>query len=200
MDFLLRTRGRNFLSAGDLLSYMYLTLGVFIMFVPVLWGVISSFKTPAAISRFPPEALPYANETIEVEGYDRPLPLYEVTNEDGSVSQLAQIRSIGIEAQLIDPANPEEVIKVPIAETNPLRSFQLEFNNYVEPLERFEFLTFFKNSVIVTVSATILTLIFNSMAAFALSKYQFPGRDVMFGSIIATLMIPSSVVLVPLCF
>jgi alpha-1,4-digalacturonate transport system permease protein len=45
--------------------------------------------------------------------------------------------------------------------------------------------------------ATIITLIINSMAAFALSKYNFAGRDAIFVLIIATLLIPISVILVP---
>jgi alpha-1,4-digalacturonate transport system permease protein len=49
----------------------------------------------------------------------------------------------------------------------------------------------------VTVFATILTLLVNSMAAFALAKYQFRGRTVIFVIMISTLMIPLSVVLVP---
>jgi alpha-1,4-digalacturonate transport system permease protein len=61
----------------------------------------------------------------------------------------------------------------------------------------FDFVTYLRNSVLVTVLATILTLIINSMAAFALSKYQFRGRNFIFVVIISTLMIPISVILVP---
>ena len=53
------------------------------------------------------------------------------------------------------------------------------------------------NSVVVTVAATILTLIINSMAAFALSKYEFKVRNLIFVIIISTLLIPISVILVP---
>jgi alpha-1,4-digalacturonate transport system permease protein len=45
--------------------------------------------------------------------------------------------------------------------------------------------------------ATILTLLFNSMAAFALSKYKFAGRSGVFLLIIGTLMVPPAIVLVP---
>jgi alpha-1,4-digalacturonate transport system permease protein len=45
--------------------------------------------------------------------------------------------------------------------------------------------------------ATIITLVINSMAAFALAKYNFAGRDAIFVLIIATLLIPISVILVP---
>jgi alpha-1,4-digalacturonate transport system permease protein len=53
------------------------------------------------------------------------------------------------------------------------------------------------NSVFITVIATLLTLLVNSMAAFALSKYQFKGQKLVFGLIIATLMIPPTIILVP---
>jgi alpha-1,4-digalacturonate transport system permease protein len=51
--------------------------------------------------------------------------------------------------------------------------------------------------VFITVIATLLTLLINSMAAFALSKYQFRGQKAVFMLIIATLMIPPTIILVP---
>jgi alpha-1,4-digalacturonate transport system permease protein len=195
--FLTRRRGVKRLHFTDVISYIYLIAGIFVMFGPVIWVVFSSFKTQAALIEFPPKFLPYAEETVEVEGYDEPLPLYSVTMEDGSVQTLAQVRRVGIEAQMVDPENPEEIIKVPIDAREPIRSIKLEWNNYIEPLNRFNFLTYLKNSVIVTIVATIVTLGINSMAAFALSKYNFKGRDAIFVMIIATLLIPISVILVP---
>ena len=69
--------------------------------------------------------------------------------------------------------------------------------NYTDPLTRFNFLTFLKNSVFVTFVATLLTLIVNALAAFALSKYRFRGDTAIFVLIISTLMIPLTVVMVP---
>ena len=168
------------------------------MLGPVLWGVLSSFKTPAAITRFPPEILPYADQLVEVPGFDEPLPVYTVTLDDGAVKTLAQVRRIGLERHFVDPADPTgDLIKTDLASAQPARQFGLALNNYTEPLERFNFLLYFRNSVIVTASATILTLLFNSMMAFALSKYQFRGRDWTFGLFIVTILVPSSVVLAP---
>jgi alpha-1,4-digalacturonate transport system permease protein len=195
--FLFRTRGHKRLHFTDLLMYAYLTLGTILMFGPVVWGALSSFKTPAALQKYPPSFLPYANHTVEVEGYDRPLSIYTVTLDDGSVAELAQVRRVGIEAQFVDPDNPDELIKVHIDQTEPLSSLALQWENFTLPLERFEFFTFFKNSIIVTVVATLLTLFVNSLAAFALSKYDFRGRDLIFLLTICTLMIPTTVTLVP---
>jgi alpha-1,4-digalacturonate transport system permease protein len=195
--FLTRRRGRGRLHVTDVLTYLYLLAGVVIMFGPVLWLVMSSFKTPAALVEFPPQLLPYGQETIMVEGFEQPLPLFEVTLEDGNTQRMAQVRRIGIQAQMVDPASPGEMLEVPIAQRQPVRSVQLAWENYLEPLERFNFLTYLRNSVVVTVTATLITLIINSMAAFALSKYEFRGRNVIFLIIISTLMIPISVILVP---
>ncbi len=195
--FLTRTRGVKKLDIGDILSYLYLLAGVLVMFGPVLWVVFSSFKTQAALIEFPPKLLPYTEKTVEVEGYEEPLPLYTVTMEEGTQKIFAQVRRVGIEAQLVDPENPDEIIKVPIEDREPVREIRLAWENYIEPLTRFNFLTYLKNSIIVTMVATIITLIINSMAAFALSKYDFKGRDAIFVTIIATLLIPISVILVP---
>jgi len=195
--FLTRTRGGSRLHITDMFTYLYLTFGVLLMFGPVVWLVLSSFKTSAEVVKFPPRILPYRQETIEIEGYDEPLPLYEVTLEDGSSAQMAQVRRIGLEAQLIDPANPEEIIKVHINDRKPVERVVFSLDNYIEGIESFDFAVYFRNSVIVTIFATILTLLVNSMAAFALAKYSFRGRTAIFLIMISTLMVPLSVVLVP---
>ena len=146
-DFFTRIRGRGRLDVTDMLSYLYLLLGTILMFGPVLWLVMSSFKTPAALVEFPPSFLPYTQNTIEVEGYDKPLPLFEVTLENGVTKTMAQVRRIGLEAQMIDPAVPDEIVKVPIDQREENRSIQLAWGNYVEPLKRFNFLTYLRNSV-----------------------------------------------------
>lgn len=197
LDFLTRTRGRSRLHITDMLTYLYLAFGVILMFGPVVWLVLSSFKTSAEVVKFPPRIWPYRQETVQIEGYEDPLPLYEVTLEDGSTLQMAQVRRIGLEAQLVDPANPEEIVKVHINDRQPVERIVFSLDNYVEGIESFDFAVYFRNSVIVTVFATILTLLVNSMAAFALAKYQFRGRTAIFLIMISTLMIPLSVVLVP---
>jgi len=196
-EFLTRTRGKNKLHITDMITYLYMGLSVIILFGPVLWLVLSSFKTSAEVVKFPPRLLPYRQETVDVEGYEEPLPLYNVTMEDGSVVQLAQVRRIGLEAQMIVPSNPEEIIKVHIDDREPVERVVFSLDNYIEGIESFNFARYLRNSVVVTIAATILTLIVNSMAAFALAKYKFTGRTAIFLIMIGTLMIPLSVVLVP---
>ena len=195
--FLTRTKGRDGLHWTDVLSYTYLVLGLFVMFAPVLWLVLSSFKTESAISQFPPTLLPLTQKTVQVTGHDKPLPLFTVRDEQGKGRALAQVSRIGIMATMVDPAKPGETVQVNIKERKPVQEISWAFSNYTDLFGKFTFGKYLWNSVFITVVATILTLLFNSMAAFALSKYKFTGQKAVFLLIIATLMIPPTIILVP---
>lgn len=196
--FLLRRRGGKGWHWTDVLSYIWLGIGLFLMFGPILWLALSSFKTPANLVEFPPTLLPLDARMANVTGYDKPLPLYRVKQDDGAERVLAQVRRVGLMAQMVDPVNPGELVRVPIDKRAAERDVKLATGNYTEPLQQFNFLRYFQNSIFVTVMATIITLIVNSMAAFALSKYEFKGRTAVLGIILATLMVPLSVIVVPL--
>ncbi len=198
VTFLTRRRGGRGWHWTDIVTWLWLLGGLVIMFGPAVWLVSSSFKTPAQLSEFPPTILPYVDQQASVEGYDKPLNLYTVRLPDGSKKVLAEVRRIGIVAQMVDPKAPEEIVKVNIADREPVRKIGFAGENYVVPLEHNDFLLYLRNSVFVTAMATLITLLTNSMAAFALSKYKFRGRDVVMLLIVATLMVPLSVMLVPL--
>ncbi|SCW85924.1 alpha-1,4-digalacturonate transport system permease protein [Rhizobium mongolense subsp. loessense] len=193
-------RGRNRLDVADWLTYGFLVLGLLIMFTPVAWVVLSSFKTQANLQEFPPSILPYSSETAVVEGFDQPLPLFDVTLKDGTKARLAQIRRVGRNAQMINPHNPGAGrVTVAVTDAVPVRKVRLATENYTnlvassgQAMGRYVY-----NSFFITTVATIITLVMNSMAAFALSKYRFAGSSVALISILSTLMIPATVVLVP---
>ena len=72
------------------------------------------------------------------------------------------------------------------------------FENYTEAFRMYNYKRYFMNSVIVTSVATVLTLIINSMAAYAFAKYNFRGRDGLFVMTLAMIMIPLQVILIPI--
>lgn len=198
LGFLTRRRGRRRADLSDWLAWGFLGLGVALMLGPVAWLALSSFKTEAGLQEYPPTLLPLTIETVAVAGHDTPLPLYRVTGGEQAGRTLAQVRRIGLVAQMVDPADPATRIDVNIADREPVRVFDIATENYTTLFSRFNFLLYFWNSTFITVVATLLTVLFNSMAAFALSKYKFRGRTVVFLLIIATLMIPPTINLVPI--
>jgi multiple sugar transport system permease protein len=84
--------------------------------------------------------------------------------------------------------------------TIPIQWIPTEFRweNYVEAWNTAPFGRYFLNSVFVSTVATVLNLFFCSLTGYAFAKYNFPFKNFFFILIIATLMIPFTVVVVPL--
>ncbi|PYZ99240.1 ABC transporter permease [Alteribacter lacisalsi] len=75
---------------------------------------------------------------------------------------------------------------------------EFTFQNYVAIFtEQALFPRWLFNSVFVAVIGTALNLIFNSMAGYALARISFPGRRTLFITILAVLMIPAQVTMIP---
>jgi multiple sugar transport system permease protein len=72
-----------------------------------------------------------------------------------------------------------------------------QFGNYTEVLQRAPFATWFLNTLIVTFACVVGNLLFCSLAAYAFARIPFFGREVLFVLILATLMIPFQVIIIP---
>jgi raffinose/stachyose/melibiose transport system permease protein len=74
-----------------------------------------------------------------------------------------------------------------------------EFNwlNYVQAWNGANFGTYFVNTVIITVSTVVLTLLLTSMAGFTLARTSFPGKKVLLAVIVVTFFLPRGYTIVP---
>lgn len=82
----------------------------------------------------------------------------------------------------------------------PLQLFpkQFTFNNFQEVWQNYPFGQYLFNSTIIAILTVILNLLFCSLAAYPLARLNFKGKDVIFSLIIATIMIPFQIVMIPL--
>jgi multiple sugar transport system permease protein len=71
------------------------------------------------------------------------------------------------------------------------------WGNYPKVFEMIPFLNFFKNSIFVTGMAMFGELLSASMVAYAFARLRFPGRDKLFYLVLATMMVPYPVTMVP---
>ena len=74
---------------------------------------------------------------------------------------------------------------------------ELSFKNYTFIFKNFPFSRWILNSIIVASVVTLGNLLFNSMAGYALARINFPGKKQIFLGILAMMMIPGQVVMVP---
>ena len=72
-----------------------------------------------------------------------------------------------------------------------------QWGNYLEAWDEANFSLFFFNSLRIAVITVIGEIIFCVMAAYAFARMEFPGKNLIFGLMIATLTIPGAVTWVP---
>ena len=72
------------------------------------------------------------------------------------------------------------------------------FENYINVWNRIPFARLFLNSVFFAGGVTVVSLLLDSMAAYALARLKFPGRNVVFVAVLIALMLPFQVMFVPL--
>lgn len=74
---------------------------------------------------------------------------------------------------------------------------QFHFDNYARVFESADFLTYYANTIFVTVARTASQLFLCSMAAYAFARLDFPFKNTLFLVILSVLMVPIQVILIP---
>ncbi len=74
---------------------------------------------------------------------------------------------------------------------------QFVWDNYTYILSELPFSLWFFNTILVAVLVTVGTVLIDALAAYAFAKKEFWGRDVLFGLMLATIMIPGALLLIP---
>lgn len=97
------------------------------------------------------------------------------------------LASFKTHAEIIDPAN-QSFLPQKFTASN----YETIFADPELPLERFYF-----NSAFVAVSNVAVSLFTSSLFGFVFAKYTFRGQSILFGIILATMMIPSQVTMIP---
>jgi multiple sugar transport system permease protein len=117
----------------NVMAYVILILGSFVMLAPFVWTVSTAFKTQEHVFDLPPKWIP-------------------------------------------DP---------------------FTWNNFADVWNKAPLLTGFMNSAIIVVCVLGVGLFVSAMAAYAFSKFDFPFKETIFLCLLATMMIPYSVVMIP---
>ncbi|QLG27313.1 carbohydrate ABC transporter permease [Halorarum halophilum] len=86
----------------------------------------------------------------------------------------------------VDPASPY----IPAGEVFSLQPFTQIWN-------RADFPLFFKNSIIVALSAMVISVLFSIPGAYAFARLDFPGRQILFYTAVFTIMFPWIVITIP---
>lgn len=71
-------------------------------------------------------------------------------------------------------------------------------NNFAVVWQSYPMGTYLFNSAIVAILTVVLNLLFSSLAAYPLARMEFKGREIIFAGVVASIMIPFQIVMIPL--
>ena len=177
------------------LTTLTLALGAIIIAFPLMFMISTSLKSRNQLRASPPPLIPWASNTVEIDGKKE--PLYRV-NLDGEVQEMALIQNKPAgKGIFVDPGNPEEQHELVIAEQRPLRHIELHWENYVESLTSVPFDRYLINTLIVVFLSMLGMLVSCSFVAYGFSRFRARWLNVLFILLLSTIMLPEQVTLIP---
>lgn len=75
---------------------------------------------------------------------------------------------------------------------------EVRWSNYIDMWKNVNFGLYLKNSLIICGATMFFAMVFSTLAAYALSRFRFPGSDLFSNAILATQMIPAIMYLIPI--
>jgi multiple sugar transport system permease protein len=150
-----------------------------VMMLPFIWMVLTSFKSDTESLSIPPKWLP------EIKYYLKGTETEVVVKERLKEGWTVEVRS-GRDRGTTVVISSDQVVK---------RRWLWE--NYVKAWKFAPFGIYFFNSVVTAVAITVSQLFTSALAAYAFAKLRFPFKNALFMILVATLMVPSQVVLIP---
>ncbi len=188
---------KKFLAKGTVT--LFATMVVVAFLLPLAFMVVSSLKTEQQIAS--QTILPQSPTTVEItegpyagEAYD----LYAVPFDDGLRSLLLVEK--GREAStFVDPSAPT----VPIEwegrwrTLDPALVFDPTFENFSTAWDALDFLLVLRNTGIIAGLGMAGTVIASTLVAYGLSRFRMPAKRLILSSLLATIILPPFVTLVP---
>jgi multiple sugar transport system permease protein len=201
---LMRKRIRGWIKA--LFSHaLILGVGMFFL-IPFVWMLLTAFKSNQDVFRTPPRWLPYDNVRVPVG--DEQLPLYNVQTESG-LQKLALVKIVEGIGTFVDPEVPDRLMEYEIQQgttriAEPIMHVSFRWQNFPDAMQRgsrpnvgASFAVYLRNSLIIAAFTIIGTLVSNTPVAYAFARIKFPGRDILFIFVLATMMLPFQVTMIP---
>jgi multiple sugar transport system permease protein len=205
----IRSATRNAADAGRVVklsaAHLALLLGSFLFLVPFAWLISTSLKPDDEMAVFPPVWIPTQQVTIPSirrdDGTPAGLSWYHQGRQRLRVAEVADLPTGQI---LIKPLPPSEgkPLTVERKQLTKIRHVAPRWENYSEalkylPPETYYGLVFLGNTLLLTIMNLVGTLISSSLVAYSFARLKWPGRNALFLVVLATMMVPGAVTLMP---
>ena len=167
---------------------------------PVISMACSSLSSKTVIRTQPASLVPLEGKTVVIPAYgDKPFPLYKVKIGD-EVRKLACVKAKGSEWVYVDPNDKDltEIVAPPVnSESDRVRTVRFTWSNYPDALKKANFIKYVGNTLFIMVVSTFGAVVSSVLVAYGFARFAFKGRNQTFMVLLATMMLPAQVSLIP---
>ncbi|NSW77457.1 MAG: carbohydrate ABC transporter permease [Chthonomonadetes bacterium] len=155
------------------------------------------------MSKFPPVWVPRQQVKVTIHGKECGVSILNRNGQKLKVATLEELETGEHRVQVLEPASRRgEVFLVPGSRLQKVRVFAPKWENYWDalrflPPETNYGLVFLWNTLFLSILSIIGTVLSSSLVAFAFSRLRWPGRDIWFVVLLATMMVPGAVTMLP---
>lgn len=187
---------REVLARVGVTSFGLLVLAIFLL--PLVYVVLTAFKLDSQLTTVGAPLWPAEPATFSYNGEE--YPLYDVPTETG-IRRLAMVKPFREDSDMLDPANPEQgvfTVKGRWRTWEAVYTFSPQWKNFTDAWEQVNFPRLFRNSFVLAGISTIGTLIACILVAYGFTRFQLPGKNILFVILIATIVLPPQATIIPL--
>jgi multiple sugar transport system permease protein len=164
---------------------------------PLVRSFTVSLKTPQQITQQGSPVYPATPRTFTYEGRDYDVYLVPL---DGGTRELALVKKGRQSSQFLDPADAAAGLITWQGSWRTLQpAWRLDphWENYANVWNEIDYPRLLFNTIAIAVIGMLGTLLSCTLVAYGFSRFRFPGRDLLFLFVIATIFLPGAVTIIP---
>jgi multiple sugar transport system permease protein len=187
---------RRYLGGSLLFMFTLLIVGAYLL--PLLYMATTAFQQPGQSTTPGAPVWPALPQTAEYEGES--YPVYSVPMPDGQTRSLILVEPGRESSVFVDPADPSAT---PIEWQGRWRTleqawtFAPEIENFTVAWTQLDFPRLLRNTFLIALLSTIGAVASSILVAYGFARFRFPGKNLLFVVLIATIILPFQVTLLP---
>ncbi len=189
---------RALLTIKRVASFLGVLLLLALFLLPLAYGIFTSLKSDSQLTAVSAPVLPASLEQFESGG--RAYDVYLVPMTDGTVKRLALVEKGRDSSRFMDPKNPgAALIEWKGAWRTLDAAWRIDFRwgNFLTAWKTIDFLRLLLNTLMYASISTVGALCSAAFVAYGFSRFNFPFRGAAFLVLMATIVLPPSVTLIP---
>jgi multiple sugar transport system permease protein len=191
-------RRRTAANAGRSFTLTFIGVVLLAAFLsPLARSALVSIKSPDQVSQASSPVWPADPKVIDYQGQS--LTVYAVPL-DGGERDLALLTKGRASSTFVDP---QDLAASPITwvgswrSLTPVWTFAPKLSNYADVWDQVNFPRLLLNTILIALISMLGVLVSCTLVAYAFARFRFPGRNLVFMLVIATIFLPSAVTLIP---